>query len=84
MCFERLFGLIFNFLKFIFSLLLSFLKLNKYIFFNDFKPTDGDLQAKAGVAHRTLLYGQAVMFTHSFSGMVSLRLFCQNSYICIL
>uniref|UniRef100_M3ZNQ9 Ryanodine receptor 2-like n=1 Tax=Xiphophorus maculatus TaxID=8083 RepID=M3ZNQ9_XIPMA len=25
--------------------------------------------AKAGVAHRTLLYGQAVMFTHSFSGM---------------
>ncbi|XP_027862465.1 ryanodine receptor 2 [Xiphophorus couchianus] len=26
-------------------------------------------EAKAGVAHRTLLYGQAVMFTHSFSGM---------------
>uniref|UniRef100_A0A087YKM4 Ryanodine receptor 2 n=1 Tax=Poecilia formosa TaxID=48698 RepID=A0A087YKM4_POEFO len=26
-------------------------------------------KAKAGVAHRTLLYGQAVMFTHSFSGL---------------
>lgn len=30
-----------------------------------------DLQVGAGGSHRTLLYGQAVLFLHSYSGMVS-------------
>ncbi len=32
---------------------------------------DCDLQVGAGGSHRTLLYGQAVLFLHSYSGMVS-------------
>ncbi len=31
---------------------------------------DWDIQVGVGGSHRTLLYGQAVLFLHSFSGMV--------------
>lgn len=41
-----------------------------FLFFN-FICAYCDLQVGAGGSHRTLLYGQAVLFLHTYSGMVS-------------